>query len=309
MPIEASTVKDVDSWDIHQKIDEGLGSHENNDEDENLQNLRRILKTADTNCQQLLSKTPHPMKSLDYQIFQTGQSALRRLANSQDQLLVRPHHLFPQQPRLSPCHYRACAALLWLHGHPDAAHEVLLGVTLEHLDSAEYAATHRGQTTWAQDHPLTDSADLLHAALHRLVEGSALGEGHQSGYANAQYWLAGGPKLRDRPARHPVRASLTRIAQQHTPRCVARVMAPEDRHYTIPAGGGKMRTVCVPCGQWDDYAFLELCRQWAEGTLEEKELEEEVTTLQRAEIILLLRYELFSCWGRILGEDEAEKKE
>ena len=207
-----------------------------------------------------------------------------------------------------PAHFRACATLLFLKGYSDAAHEVLLGVNMENIKEGEYAASHRGQTNWAQEHPLSDAADILHAAIHRIVEGKELGEGDHTGYENAEYWLAGGPKLLDRPAVHPVRDALARIARDHMPMCTAQgVIASEDTQYVVLSGGGRSRTVCVSCGQWDDFAFLKLCEKWADGILD-KDTEEEVAALQRAEIILLLRHELFGCLGQ-LSSPEGQKRE
>ncbi|CAJ1954733.1 unnamed protein product [Cylindrotheca closterium] len=91
------------------------------------------------------------------------------------------------------------ALLLLLAGHGDAAHDVLLGATLDNLKDAEYAATHRGQTNWAQEHPLSDLEDVLHSLIHRIYEGSRVGEGGYTGYENAQYWCAGGPKQYQEP--------------------------------------------------------------------------------------------------------------
>ena len=279
--------------------------------------LRNDLRMAEIDSLRLFSKPPLPadaMQPMTYGIFKTGQSALRTV-DEKDQHLILPEILFGLQSKrqrnrnapaateslLQPHHYRVCAVLLLLRGYSDAAHEVLLGVSLDNLQEAEYAATHRGETDWAQKHPLSDAADILHAAIHRMVEGNQLGEGDQTGYDNAKYWLAGGPKLLEAPAHHPIRETLVRIAREHTPKCVAEggVIAGENGsgegvEHTVLSGGGKSRVVCVPCGQWDDFAFLELCQRWADGSLE-KDIEDEVATLQRAEIILLLRHELMEC--------------
>lgn len=325
-PTNASTVRNSDRWDIFHPLEEGLWSknaaaatsqsmedsidadddrlqEKIEDMDVKFEGLRNALRLAEIDSLRLCSQTPDGMQPLNYEIFKTGQSALRRL-DSNDRHLVLPQTLFGLRRDIKktlcrPAHYRACAALLLLRGYSDAAHEVLLGVTMDNLKEGEYAASHRGQTNWAQEHPLTDSADILHAAIHRIVEGNDLGEGDQTGYENAKYWLAGGPKLLERPKAHPVRESLARIAKEHAPLSVTNggVIASQGIKHDVPSGGGATRTVCVPCGQWDDYAFLDLCRKWANGALD-KDLEDEVATLQRAEIILLLRYELMDCLGR-----------
>ena len=295
---EASTL--VDRWDIYHPLDEGLWTGQQDgrktvvdeleEEDvvveDRLKNLRNVLRMAEIDSMRLFSKTPMPsdvMDPMNYAIFQTGQSALRSLSKK-DRRLVLPHKLFGiERKHCRMAHYRVCACLLLLRGHSDAAHEVLLGVTLDNLEQGEYAASHRGQTNWAEEHPLSDGADILHAAMHRIVEGHDLGEGDQTGYENANYWLAGGPKLLDCPTPHPVREALARIARVHAPICVAQggVIAQDNAKYTVPSGKGETRMVSITCGQWDDYAFLELCKQWADGSLE-KDLEDEVATLQRA---------------------------
>jgi len=76
----------------------------------------------------------------------------------------------------------------------DVAHEVLLGVNLDNVEEAEYAATHPGETNWSKQHPLSDVDDMAHSLIHRL-EGNRRGEGNHTGYENAKYWIAGGPKL------------------------------------------------------------------------------------------------------------------
>lgn len=308
--------------------------------DEKFTGLRNDLRMAEIDSLRLFSKTHDAMQMqpMTYGIFNTGQSALRSM-HKRDQHLIQPETLFgissslssassssslkkgtkSRQPtgsndndnvdqkkdhnnHLSAHHYRVCAALLFLRGYSDAAHEILLGVTLDNLEEAEYAATHRGQTDWAQTHYLSDAADMLHAAIHRMVEGKDIGEGDQTGYDNARYWLAGGPKLLTTPAHHPVRETLARIARDHAPKCcqagviVASAGSSKGAEHKVLSGGGKHRVVCVPCGQWDDFAFLQLCQRWAEGSLDhDKDFEDEVATLQRAEIILLLRHELVEC--------------
>lgn len=91
------------------------------------------------------------------------------------------------------------ALLLLSAGYGDAAHDVLLGTTFGNLEQAEYAATHRGQTNWAQEHPLSDWDDVLHSIIHRICEGNRTGEGGYTGNENAQYWCAGGPKQYSKP--------------------------------------------------------------------------------------------------------------
>ena len=284
--------------------------------DAKFKGLRNDLRMAEIDSLCFFSRTPLPanvMQPMKYDIFSKGQSALRTV-HERDRHLIQPELLFglttshtnnDNNDNKNECnvlhahHYRVCAALLLLRGYADAAHEVLLGVSLRNLEEAEYAASHRGKTDWAERHPLSTAADILHAAIHRIVEGNELGEGDQTGYDNARYWLAGGPKVLDAPASHPVREALVRIAREHTPKCYkyAGIVAGDNVEHRVLSGGGMTRMVRVPCGQWDDFKFLELCQEWADGTLE-KDLEDEVATLQRAEIILILRHELMECLRR-----------
>jgi hypothetical protein len=317
-----------DPWDIYHPLDEGIWSDEvvaagdtdgdvlrevDVSIDPKLNGLRNTLRLAEIDSLRLFSKPPLShhnggvMKPLSYTIFGSeGQSALKSL-DSTDQHLVCPHYLFGIAPALvTPAHYRVCAALLLLRGYSDAAHEMLLGVTLDNLDEAEYAATHRGETDWAQKHPLTDSSDILHAAIHRLIEGHDVGEGGQTGYENSKYWLAGGPNLLSKPQPHPVRTTLARIARQHTPRCISEgnLIAPKGgAKHSVLSGAGKTRTVFVPHGQWDDFCFLKLCQRWADGDFDcDRDMMEAIATLQRAEIVLLLRYELLACLRGTSGQ-------
>lgn len=272
-------------WAVNSPITAGLGPIPT-------KALQRALETAEGDSHEIAIRTT-PL-SMQYSIFR-GRSAVRDLVES-DQYLVDPKELFGDTRNFCPlAAYRACAVLLLLRGHVDAAHDVVLGVTLDNLNEAEYAATHRGQTNWTQEHPLTDSADMIHAALHRL-EGSAIGEGDYKGYENAKYWLAGGPKALNLPAKHRVRTRLARIARQQTPCCVERgVVAGKDgTKHTIIADGGKTRTICVLPGEWDGCVFIDLCEERERGKLTEEE-SKEITILQRAELILLLRHELEDC--------------
>jgi hypothetical protein len=163
--------------------------------------------------------------------------------------------------------------LLLLREQVDAAHELILGVTWNNKEEAEYAATHRGQTNWTQEHPLTDKDDAIHAALHRL-EGSARGEGNHTGYDNAKYWLAGGPKALEKPAQHVVRTALARIARERAPCCVDAGVISSGAKHVIIAGGGKTRNVCVPEGEWDGFVFVDICERRASGELSEREADE-----------------------------------
>lgn len=267
-----------DSWHLSDPLDSGLGTP--NDA------LKNVLDVAHQDALDMASVTSLPM---EYSIFR-GHAAIRDLPDS-DVHLLSPETHFQNNNNLSAA-WRATAALLLLRGHADAAHEVLLGVMRDNVEEAEFAATHPGQTDWAKQHPLTDSADLLHAAIHRL-EGSKLGEGNHTGFENAMYWLAGGPKMLESPASHPVRTRLVQLAKERAPFCVAKGVISRGAEHTIIAGDGATRQVLVPHGEWDGFAFVGVCERRACGELSPKE-DGEVANLQHAELALLLKTELES---------------
>lgn len=278
-------------WGVNSPISTGLGPIPT-------KALQLALETAERDSHTIAARTT-PL-AIKYSIFRK-RSAIRDLSES-DKHLVNPNVLFQGTNFCPLAAHRACAILLLLRGHLDAAHDVILGVTSDNLEKAEYAATHRGQTNWTQEHPLTDSADLIHAALHRL-EGSSIGEGDYKGYENAKYWLAGGPKALKVPAKHPVRTDLARIARKHAPCCVEKgVVAEKDgAEHDIIADGGKTRTVFVLSREWDGFVFVDLCEKRECGELSEEEANE-ITILQRAELVLLLRHELEQCMERQLHQ-------
>jgi hypothetical protein len=237
---------------------------------------------------------------MQYSIFQ-GQSALQNLPAESSAHLLDPESWFRcetsegSRPPLS--RLRALSAAVWLlRGELDVAHEVLLGVSLENIQQAEYAATHPGQTDWSKRYPFSTSIDLLHACLHRF-EGSEIGEGGHSGFQNADYWFAGGPKRLETSPLHPSLDRLAQLAFTHAPLCTRRfglVVADVQRQYEILADGGKARRVQVLPGQWDGFAFGRLCEQWEQGNLCLEEARE-AALLQHAELVLLLRHELRAC--------------
>lgn len=218
---------------------------------------------------------------LDYSIFD-GRSCIRSLPSDLKQ------KLFTTPPTLTKA---ATAIILLLSGYIDASHEVVLGVTPTNVDDAEYAATHRGQTTWTTDHPFTDVDDLVHSLIHRK-EGHAIGEGGYSGYDNAKYWAAGGPKLCERSltTNHPVYQSLASFAKQRAPMCVdAGVVTTADVSHKIIQGGGKERTVTVPKDCWDPFCFIDLCRHYGHDNAL---LNAEIRMLEEREIDLILEHEV-----------------
>ena len=180
------------------------------------------------------------------------------------------------------------ALQLLLQKQLDAAHEVLLGVDWTNLDDAEYAATHRGQTNWAEEHPFSDEDDLVHSILHRL-EGDLEGEGGHRGWENAKYWAAGGPKSFKSLGGHPVHKALCSLCRELAPTLDDLLVAKKTRQHEIIAGGGKTRTLWIEQGCFDPISFIALCRHtdWTE----------ELKSMQIAEVLLLVRMELLKKIG------------
>lgn len=139
-------------WGVHLPLHAGLGPLAS-------AALRSALHTAEQDTYLLAARTS-PL-SLNYSIF-GGRSALRDLPDTERHLIDLKLLYGDTCLADELAAHRACAVLLLLRGYTDAAHDVILGVTADNLDEAEYAATHRGQTNWTREHPLTDSADLIH---------------------------------------------------------------------------------------------------------------------------------------------------
>lgn len=257
---------------------------------------------------------------LNYGLFE-GRSDLRALvADNIDERedgasasarLLRPSTFGIFRPRNEKAFRRAVAILLLLKDprrNVDAAHELILGVTPHNMPQAEFAKTNReaprGKEWNDAQLPFDASSDLIHAIIHRL-EGNRVGEGGYRGWENAKYWLGGGPKESGTPdARHDARRELAAWARANAPLCVSRrgVVSGRtggeggddeggDAAHAIVAGGGTMRTVRVPRGDWDGFAFCDVCKLRVEGRLDEEE-SREVGELQRMEMLLLLEYEL-----------------
>jgi hypothetical protein len=214
-------------------------------------------------------------RKLDYSLF-AGHSSLRTLPVQTAGILTTKTLL---------------ACLLLLQGHLDAAHEVILGVQWNNPEEAEYAATHRGETDWAEEHPPSDHDDLVHSIIHRL-EGDSKGEGGHAGFENAKYWVAGGPKLRSFIGNSTVvHRTLRRLCKRVAPSLEGKLIAERERSHEIIAGGGggNRRTVHVARGCFDPVAFIDLCqsRAW----------DDELRNLQITELLLLVRYELLKLCG------------
>jgi hypothetical protein len=229
-----------------------------------------------------IKKTNLPKKFLGYSIFQ-GHSALRNFSTPS---LLSDDSLSKASKAL----------LLICAGYGDAAHEVLLGVTLDAIEEAEYAATHPGQTSWSDDHPLEDIDDWVHSILHR-IEGNAIGEGGHPGFENAKFWAAGGPKAYDRLGNTSWKEALCRVAKRKAPIAASLgVAAAEDNSHKIISSGGKpRRTLTITQGCWDPIRYIELCRECPEcpecPDTNSTPLRNELDWLHRVEIVLLFLFE------------------
>ena len=227
---------------------------------------------------------------MDYGLFH-GASTLRSLSTD-DQKLFNPSHYGIESFRTlqqKASFYRVVSLLLLLQGNLGAAHEVLLGVTFDELEEAEYAATHPGQTPWAQNHPFSfeDTSDWIHSVIHRY-EGANLGEGNHTGYYNAIHWAKGGPKKLKQPNEHVLRKILATTVSKRAPLLCKSVL----RSVNIDSNGDGAENELL----WDDVAFIELCRLNHEGKLT-KEESVEVEELQKMELCALLHHEVCLALG------------
>lgn len=223
---------------------------------------------------------------MKYGIFQ-GTSAFRCLSQDIKELIKKAEDASSELTKTS-----IALILLCCNMNGDLPHEVMLGVNSTNLEEAEFAATNRGQTSWSKDHPLTDTDDMLHSAIHRLCEGNFVGEGGHTGWENAKFWAAGGPKMlydgQKRHQEHPIRRALAEAVLEHTPRCVNEgvVCRSHPCEHTIIAEGCNFRQCLVESGCWDPFCFVDLIIQSSSDFLAE------LTWLQELELQLILRYEL-----------------
>lgn len=219
---------------------------------------------------ELFSSSDAPV-ALDYSIFD-GESILRK-------------HALLHAEKIP----KAILSLQFLlQKKVDAAHEVVLGLDMSNLEDAEFAATHRGQTNWTQDHPFSDEDDIVHSMIHRL-EGDLEGEGGHAGWNNAKFWIAGGPKRLAQLGQHAVHKALCNLCPTIAPSLVDLLVCKKPRYHEIIAGGGKLRNVLVDKECFDPISFINLCQhiEWSE----------ELRNLQIAEVLLLIRLELLTLYG------------
>ena len=274
-------------------------------------------------------KVVEQIKFLHYSIFE-GRSAFRNLSSAssrlrpllEDDSLTKSSKALLLLSLLGDGHHHGGTDDSHNHNIGDLAHELLLGVTLDNLDEAEYAATHRGQTSWTQDHPFEDIDDVVHSIVHRL-EGNTKGEGGHTGYDNAKYWVAGGPKMYSKLTNNvnlKYKRTLCEIAKRKTPIAVSLgVIVKQDpdnnkdkdgeteegiRHHILAGGGKPPRPVFIPYGCWDPIRYIDLCCIYngkVEGAnlddernvevVDHHQLRKELLWLHRIEILLLLLYD------------------
>ena len=213
----------------------------------------------------LIEKTPIQMH---YNITKEGRSTLRNLTQKESSFAKVNSSPSCDGPKdckiLKP-------VLMLFYGDEyvlDKAHEIILGVNETNIEEAEYAATHRGKTSWSKDHPLNSDQDMLHSIIHRL-EGKNEGEGGYIGYENAKYWLFGGGKMLEMMEDHVVRSQLRDYVAGESHLKGLGLITEERRQYEIIAGGGKMRNVYVNKGAFDFLRYCDLCQK--RETLENKE--------------------------------------
>lgn len=249
---------------------------------------KSILEQALDDAMILSRKTSLQM---DYGLFR-GVSTLRSLS-TEDQKLLDPSHYgieSLQTVQQKASFYRMVALLLLLRENLGAAHEILLGVTVSELKVAEHAATHPGQTPWAENHPASseDTSDWIHSVIHRY-EGANTGEGNHTGYFNAMYWAKGGPKKLKEPAKLLLREILATMVSKKAPILCKSVL----RSVQTDIDGDDTTNKLA----WDDLAFIQQCRLYHEGKLSKQE-SLEVEELQRMELCALLHHEVSIAMGQ-----------
>ena len=239
------------------------------------------------------ARLQHQTSSLGYSIF-GGKSCLGEVLSEREADWIEGYGK------------SATALLLFLVGsssdrdgkYTDAAHEVILGVTPSNMQDAEYAATHPG-SGWMEKHPLSTVDDWIHSIIHRDAEGDYKGEGNHTGWENAGYWSAGGPKKLSSTndnvppiCTHPVAVRLASEAPTCAPRCCALgvVSSGSSSMHSVLADGGVRRNAVVPAGHWDPFRFIQLLRESS------TDLQDEFEQLRALEYKLLLEY----CIGNYL---------
>lgn len=232
--------------------------------------LGDIVKRLESQAKDLFSSDA--TLALEYLIMRQGVSSLRTL---------------PEKPLATS---KVLLALrLLLEKNIDGAHDVILGVDWSNLDEAEYAATHRGQTNWTQEHPFSEEDNLVHSLIHRL-EGDIEGEGSYTGWENAKYWVAGGPQKHTCLGHGAIHQALCRSCSRIcSPSLVDLLVTKKKRMHTIIAGGGTTRSVWIDKGCFDPVSFINLCQH--------TEWNDELRELQVAEVLLLIRIELMRHFG------------
>jgi hypothetical protein len=178
-----------------------------------------------------------------------------------------------KDPLVSNFSNAAKSLIMLCNGYSDVAHEVVLGINpITNLNEAEAVATSppgsQIKIDFINNHPLSSTDDIVHSLIHRYCEGHTIGEGGYTGYQNAKYWIAGGPKKlynandddngRDeKEKQHPIYTKLAQFAIKYCPLCVSTGLVhiqnnDNNNHnyhkattHTIIAGGGKHRTVVV----------------------------------------------------------------
>ena len=228
--------------------------------------VKKFLQDAESNSSCLIQNVPHEMQ---YEIF-NGKSSFRSLTSQQLILCQKLH----TKSKLLLVFY------FLLKQNLDLAHEIILGVNTQNFQEAEYAASHPGQTSWSDDHPLSTLDDILHCIIHRF-EGcnrSKEGSGTYSGYENAKFWLVGGDKKLSTNDEHDLWTFMKEYVFKNDETrkkfgCLGLVVPEKHddddvdshdgkinrREHSVIASGGARRTVSVGSGKWDEFRFIDLC--------------------------------------------------
>jgi 23S rRNA-/tRNA-specific pseudouridylate synthase len=137
--------------------------------------------------------------------------------------------------------------------------------------------------------------------IHRL-EGNAEGEGGYTGYQNAKYWLAGGPKCSSTVILSSgseeilvYEVLIEYLVQRHPDLVESLISSSDELPYEIIADGGRCRNISVPPYSWNGMALIDL---WALA-FTPTTAKDNATRLLQLKLQDLLRVEL-ALWWRYL---------
>jgi len=195
-------------------------------------------------------------------------------------------------PQSSPAAWAVSAALLWLLGEEDAAHEAVLAtfnVSGTDVDVDAFVDDLKVDG-WRERHHMCQEQVLLHSALHRS-EGPWEADGLSlTGYQNAKIWC-------DRLDPHfLVLEQLVPFSRECAPAVAARCVVGESgttRLIPVRSPGksgseaweGPGRIVSLEPGTWDPFAFIDLCQEVREDRADSP-IHQQVLRVQHKELVL-----------------------